>query len=100
MSTGPSLLSLLASDSLASTVGGGEPLAGIAATVVEATFLEPLSPAGPSASGASVVFIDQCVRMDDFTALADNDNFGGANTQYLQAYQVARYSGGEQDATK
>ncbi len=73
---------------------------GIAATAAGARFLEPLSPVGPSASDASELFIDQCVRMDGLEAIADNDNVGSFDAQCLQAYQAAGCPGGKQDTTR
>lgn len=100
MSTGPSLLASLVSDSPGSAVFGGEVVVGIAATAVRARFVERLNPVGPFASDASEVFIDQCVRMDGPEANADNDNVGSFDAQCLQAYQAAGCPGGKQDATR
>lgn len=78
----------------------GEVLAQIAAAPVAARFVEPLSAAGADAGEGPPVFIDQCVRMDDVAATADNDNFADFDARDLRTYQVALYLGAKLDAAK
>ena len=63
----------------------------IVATPVGARFLEPLNPA----DGRSAVLVDQCVRMDELTVFADNDNLGSFDAQ-LRAFWMASNPGGKQ----
>lgn len=97
MGTGPSSFAPPVSDPC---FAWGKVFAEIAAAPVAARFVEPLSGAALAAGDGPAIFIDQCVRMDDFPATADNDNFADFDARDLRTYQVALCLAAKRDAAK
>lgn len=80
--------SILAPEALGPTVTVGEILVEIMATTIGRGFLEPQSLAGPFASGAPAIFIDQVACMGGaagIVAAVGDDDFGVLNVERLRA---------------
>ena len=81
-------LSVLSPDELGPTICAGEILVEIVATTVGDGFVEAQPLIGPFPSGAPAIFISQCARMGNQTAMigcVGDDDFGRVNIRRLES---------------